>query len=112
MAAPTRRERGTASCASDRSKFNGINDLFVRRHGGCAVDRIRRRDSNSEVPVKDQRSVLPPDDHPDLPMEGGSEPVPHVREGVPGPGASTMQWLVIALCVLVAVFSVMWIFGL
>jgi hypothetical protein len=61
--------------------------------------------------VPDNRPVLPPDDHPDLPFEGGSEPVPHVKEPVPGPGTTTMHWLVIAVCVLVALFAVMWLFG-
>lgn len=54
---------------------------------------------------------LPPDDHKDLPFDGGSEPVPHVSEPVPGPGRSAAQWIIIGLCVLIALLSVMWIFG-
>ena len=61
--------------------------------------------------MRESRGPLPPDDHPDLPMEGGSEPIPHVREGVPGPGVSLMHWMVIALCVLIVFFTVIWIFG-
>ena len=62
--------------------------------------------------MRDDRSVIPPDDHPDLPFEGGSEPVPHVRDPVPGPGLALAHWLVIALCLLVALFSVIWLFGI
>lgn len=57
------------------------------------------------------RDGLPPDDHKDLPFEGGSEPVPHVRESVPGPGLTTAHWLVIVLCVLIALFSLLWLVG-
>jgi hypothetical protein len=61
--------------------------------------------------VRDDRSLLPPDDHPDLPFEGGSEPVPQLRETVPGPGLNLVHWLVIAVCLALAIFSVIWIFG-
>lgn len=61
--------------------------------------------------MSESRGILPPDDHKDLPFEGGSEPVPHVRDPVPGPGMSLAHWTVIALCALIAVFSVIWIFG-
>ena len=54
---------------------------------------------------------LQPDDHKDLPFEGGSEPVPHVKEPVPGPGRSAMHYVVIGVCVLIALFSLLWIFG-
>lgn len=61
--------------------------------------------------MKRTRGILPPDDHKDLPFEGGSEPVPHVSEPVPGPGTSLAHWLVIALCALIAVFAVVWLFA-
>lgn len=52
-----------------------------------------------------------PDDHKDLPFEGGSEPVPQVKESVPGPGRGAMQYVVIGVCVLIALFSLLWVFG-
>lgn len=50
-----------------------------------------------------------PDDHKDLPFDGGSEPVPQVKESVPGPGRGVMQYVVIGVCLLVGVFSVIWL---
>jgi hypothetical protein len=55
--------------------------------------------------------AMSPDDHKDLPFEGGSEPVPQVKESVPGPGRSAMQYVVIGVCVLIALFSLLWVFG-
>lgn|GEM_PF-4740720 len=61
--------------------------------------------------AKGSRDFLPPDDHKDLPFEGGSEPVPQVKEEVPGPGWGAMHWAVIAVCALVVVLSLVWIMG-
>jgi hypothetical protein len=57
------------------------------------------------------RGGLTPDDHKDLPFEGGSEPVPQVKEPVPGPGRSAMQYVVIGVCVLIALFTVLMLFA-
>jgi hypothetical protein len=54
---------------------------------------------------------MTPDDHKDLPFEGGSEPVPQVKETVPGPGRSAMQYVVIGVCALVVIFSLIWVVG-
>lgn len=55
--------------------------------------------------------AIQPDDHKDLPFEGGSEPVPQVKEPVPGPGRSAAQYVVIGLCVVIALFSLLWVVG-
>lgn len=54
---------------------------------------------------------MQPDDHKDLPFEGGSEPVPQVKEPVPSPGLSAMHWVVIGVCALIAVFAVLMVFA-
>lgn len=46
----------------------------------------------------------------DAPYEGGSQPVRELPPEVPGPGRSTMQFVVLALCAMVAVACVIWIF--
>jgi hypothetical protein len=55
--------------------------------------------------------AIQPDDHKDLPFEGGSEPVPHVKEPVPGPGWNAMHWVVIGVCVVIAALSLVWVVG-
>jgi hypothetical protein len=43
------------------------------------------------------------------PFEGGSQPVQESRPEMPGPGRSAMQWVVIAIAVLVVIFALLWI---
>lgn len=46
----------------------------------------------------------------DLPFQGGSQPVPEHRPEVPGPGRSAMQYVVIAIAVLVILASFVFFF--
>ena len=43
------------------------------------------------------------EDRKEPPFDGGSQPVPHQKDPVPGPGRSAAQVITIALCVLVLV---------
>ena len=54
---------------------------------------------------------MKPDDHKDLPFEGGSEPVPQVKEPVPSPGLSAVHWIVIGACAVIALGSVLMFFA-
>ena len=51
------------------------------------------------------------EDRKEPPFEGGSQPVPHQKDPVPGPGRSAAQWLTIILCVLVIAAIAVYIFG-
>jgi hypothetical protein len=46
----------------------------------------------------------------DPPFEGGSQPVPQRPPGVPGPGRSTAQVVVLVIAALVIVAVLIWIF--
>jgi hypothetical protein len=51
------------------------------------------------------------EDRKEPPFDGGSQPVPHQKEPVPGPGRSAAQWITILLCVLVIAAILVYIFG-
>jgi hypothetical protein len=51
------------------------------------------------------------EDRKEPPFDGGSQPVPHQKEPVPGPGRSAAQWVTILLCVLVIAAILVYIFG-
>ena len=61
--------------------------------------------------MTESRGLLPPDYHKDLPFEGGSEPVPQVKDPVPGPAVGAMHWTVILICALIVLFTVVWVFA-
>ena len=51
------------------------------------------------------------EDRKEPPFEGGSQPVPHQKEPVPGPGRSAAQWITIVLSALVIAAMLVYIFG-
>lgn len=51
------------------------------------------------------------EDRKEPPFEDGSQPVPHQKEPVPGPGRSAAQWITILLGVLVVAAAAVYIFG-
>lgn len=51
------------------------------------------------------------EDRKEPPFEDGSQPVPHQKEPVPGPGRSAAQWITIVLGVLVVAAALVYIFG-
>lgn len=51
------------------------------------------------------------EDRKEPPFDGGSQPVPHQKDAVPGPGRSAAQWGTILLCVLVIAVILVYIFG-
>jgi hypothetical protein len=44
-------------------------------------------------------------------FEGGSQPVPHQKDPVPGPGRSAAQWITIVLSLLVVAAIGVYLFG-
>jgi hypothetical protein len=46
----------------------------------------------------------------EAPYEGGSQPVREHPPEVPGPGRSSMHFVVLALCAMVVLASAMWLF--
>ncbi|HEX2209258.1 MAG TPA: hypothetical protein VHG93_16395 [Longimicrobium sp.] len=51
------------------------------------------------------------EDRKEPPFEGGSQPVPHQKEPVPGPGRGAARWLTIGLSVLVIGAILVYVFG-
>jgi hypothetical protein len=51
------------------------------------------------------------EDRKEPPLEGGSQPVPHQKEPVPGPGRSAAQVVTLVLCLLVVAAIAVYIFG-
>jgi hypothetical protein len=51
------------------------------------------------------------EDRKEPPFEGGSQPVPHQKDPVPGPGRSVAQVVTLILCVLVVAAAAVWIFS-
>ena len=51
------------------------------------------------------------EDRKEPPFDGGSQPVPHQTDPVPGPGRGAAQWLTILLCVLVVAAVAVYVFG-
>lgn len=51
------------------------------------------------------------EDRKELPFDGGSQPVPHQKDPVPGPGRSAAQIVTYAVCALVVVFVLVYIFA-
>jgi hypothetical protein len=51
------------------------------------------------------------EDRKEPPFDGGSQPVPHQKEPVPGPGRSAAQVVTLGLCLLVVAAIVVYIFG-
>ncbi len=51
------------------------------------------------------------EDRKEPPFDGGSQPVPHQKEPVPGPGRSVAQVVTLVLCVLVVAAIAVYIFG-
>lgn len=74
------------------------------RHGGCFGARPFRGMPATEGVC----SVAMRDD--EAPYEGGSQPVREHPPEVPGPGRSTMHFVVLALCAMVVLASAMWLF--
>lgn len=52
-----------------------------------------------------------PDDHPEPPFEGGSQPVPQVRDPMPGPGRNAGQVITLVVAVLIVAALAYYIFG-
>ena len=51
------------------------------------------------------------EDRKEPPFEGGSQPVPHQKEPVPGPGRTAGQWVAILLSLLVIAAILVYVFG-
>lgn len=51
------------------------------------------------------------EDRKEPPFEDGSQPVPHQKEPVPGPGRSAAPWITILLGVLVVAAALVYILG-
>lgn len=60
-------------------------------------------------PIRRGKTVA--EDRKEPPFDGGSQPVPHQKDPVPGPGRSAAQWVTIILCVLVIAAILVYIFG-
>jgi hypothetical protein len=60
-------------------------------------------------PIRREAAVA--EDRKEPPFDGGSQPVPHQKDPVPGPGRSAAQWVTILLCVLVIAAIGVYIFG-
>jgi hypothetical protein len=63
----------------------------------------------SAAPIAEEAAVA--EDRKEPPFDGGSQPVPHQTDPVPGPGRSAAQWITILLCVLVVAAVLVYIFG-
>ena len=85
--------------------------LAVRAEAACGLLHQARPERVYTPTAGASNVALKPDDHKDLPFDGGSEPVPQVREPVPGPGRSAMQYVVIGVCVLIALATVLMLFA-
>ncbi|HST59175.1 MAG TPA: hypothetical protein VLK84_10810 [Longimicrobium sp.] len=51
------------------------------------------------------------EDRKEPPFDGGSQPVPHQKDAVPGPGRTAGQWITILVGVLLVAAIVFYIFG-
>ena len=51
------------------------------------------------------------EDRKEPPFEGGSQPVPHQKDPLPGPGRSAAQVATIVLCLLVVAAILVYLFG-
>ena len=51
------------------------------------------------------------EDRREPPFEGGSQPVPHQKDPVPGPGRSAAQWITFVLSLLVVAAILVYLFG-
>ena len=60
-------------------------------------------------PIAEETNVA--EDRKEPPFDGGSQPVPHQTDPVPGPGRSAAQWITILLCVLVVAAVLVYVFG-
>lgn len=62
------------------------------------------------VPIRPRNTAVA-EDRKEPPFDGGSQPVPHQKDPVPGPGRSVAQWVTILLSVLVVAAILVYIFG-
>lgn len=62
-------------------------------------------------PPPDPQGKTVAEDRKEPQFDGGSQPVPHQKDPVPGPGRSAAQWVTITLCVLVIAAVLVYIFG-
>lgn len=74
-----------------------------------AVASAARRSDGRPPPDPQVKTVA--EDRKEPPFDGGSQPVPHQKDPVPGPGRSAAQWVTIILCVLVIAAILVYIFG-
>ena len=67
------------------------------------ADHVRPDPSRKDTAVAEDRK--------EPPFQDGSQPVPHQKDPVPGPGRSAAQWITIVLSLLVVAAILVYLFG-